>query len=68
MFAGRSWRPSRRAARPNPILYMVNSFRFGFRGVSDIGLGTAIMVILFFIVILFAFCMTLLKRGTGIRH
>ncbi len=52
----------------NPILYMVNSFRFGFRGVSDIGLGTAIMVILFFIVILFAFCMTLLKRGTGIRH
>ena len=52
----------------NPILYMVNSFRFGFRGVSDIGMGTAIMVILFFIVILFAFCMILLKRGTGIRH
>jgi len=52
----------------NPILYMVNSFRFGFRGVSDIGLGTAIMVILFFIVILFVFCMTLLERGTGIRH
>jgi len=52
----------------NPILYMVNSFRFGFRGVSDIGMGTAIMVILFFIVILFVFCMTLLKRGTGIRH
>jgi ABC-2 type transport system permease protein len=52
----------------NPILYMVNSFRFGFRGVSDIGMGTAIMVILFFIVILFAFCMILLERGTGIRH
>ena len=52
----------------NPIFYMVNSFRFGFRGVSDIGMGTAIMVILFFIVILFVFCMTLLERGTGIRH
>ena len=52
----------------NPILYMVNSFRFGFRGVSDIGLGTAIMVILFFIVILFAFWLILLERGTGIRH
>jgi len=52
----------------NPIFYMVNSFRFGFRGVSDIGMGTAIMVILFFIVILFAFCMILLERGTGIRH
>ena len=52
----------------NPILYMVNSFRFGFRGVSDIELATAITVILLFIVILFAFCMTLLERGTGIRH
>jgi len=52
----------------NPILYMVNSFRFGFRGVSDIELGTAITVILLFIVILFAFCMILLERGTGVRH
>ena len=52
----------------NPILYMVNSFRLGFRGVSDIELGTAIGVILVFILILFAICMTLLDRGTGIRH
>jgi ABC-2 type transport system permease protein len=52
----------------NPILYMVNSFRFGFRGVSDIELDTAITVILLFIVILFAFCMALLERGTGVRH
>ena len=52
----------------NPILYMVNSFRYGFRGVSDIQLGTAIIVILVFIAILFLFCMALLERGTGIRH
>ena len=52
----------------NPILYMVNSFRQGFRGVSDIELTTAIGVILVFILILFAVCMTLLDRGTGIRH
>ncbi len=52
----------------NPILYMVNSFRLGFRGVSDIELATAIGVILVFILILFAVCMTLLDRGTGIRH
>ena len=52
----------------NPILYMVNSFRLGFRGVSDIELATAIGVILVFILILFAICMTLLDRGTGIRH
>ena len=52
----------------NPILYMVNSFRLGFRGVSDIELATAIGVILVFILILFAICMTLLDGGTGIRH
>jgi ABC-2 type transport system permease protein len=52
----------------NPILYMVNSFRYGFRGISDIDLSTAIAVILFFIVVLFATCLTLLARGTGIRQ
>lgn len=52
----------------NPILYMVNSFRYGFRGISDIELSTAIAVILFFILVLFSICMTLLNRGTGIRQ
>jgi len=52
----------------NPILYMVNSFRFGFRGISDIEISTAIAVILVFILVLFSICMILLERGTGIRH
>lgn len=52
----------------NPILYMVNSFRFGFRGVSDIGLATALLVILFFITLLFVISLGLLKRGIGIRQ
>jgi len=52
----------------NPILYMVNSFRFGFRGVSDIGLTTALLVILFFITLLFVISLGLLKRGIGIRQ
>ena len=52
----------------NPILYMVNSFRYGFRGSSDIELSTAIIVILFFIAVLFTICLTLLSRGTGIRQ
>ncbi|MDH3857899.1 MAG: ABC transporter permease, partial [Gammaproteobacteria bacterium] len=52
----------------NPILYMVNSFRYGFRGSSDIDLLTAIIVILFFIAVLFTVCLTLLSRGTGIRQ
>jgi ABC-2 type transport system permease protein len=52
----------------NPILYMVNSFRYGFRGSSDIDLLTAILVILFFIALLFTASMILLNRGTGIRQ
>ena len=56
------------ASLGNPILYMVNSFRYGFRGSSDINLVTALLVILFFIVLLFGVSLTLLSRGTGIRQ
>ena len=52
----------------NPILYMVNSFRYGFRGSSDIDLITALIVILVFNAALFIFCLALLERGTGIRQ
>ncbi len=51
----------------NPILYMINSFRYGFLGVSDIDIGLALAVIVGFIVLLFAIAMNLLDRGVGIR-
>jgi ABC-2 type transport system permease protein len=51
----------------NPILYMVNAFRFGMLGRSDIPLATAYTIILAAVVLLFALAMTLLKRGVGIR-
>jgi len=51
----------------NPILYMVNSFRYGFLGISDIDLSLALGVIIFFIIILFSISMMLLNRGVGIR-
>jgi ABC-2 type transport system permease protein len=57
-----------KASLINPILYMVNSFRFGFRGSSDIELSTALFVILAFNIVLFSVCLTLLRRGTGIRQ
>jgi len=52
----------------NPILYMVDSFRFGFRGASDLTLSTAIMVIVCFILVLFTATLVLLNRGTGVRQ
>ena len=51
----------------NPILYMVNAFRYGILGVSDIGLETAFTVIVLFTVALFWFSLYLLQRGVGIR-
>jgi len=51
----------------NPILYMVNGFRYGMLGVSDVSLIQTYGVILIAGAILFAWCMTLLHRGTGLR-
>ena len=51
----------------NPILYMVNGFRLGMLGVSDVGLGTVYGVIGAAGLLLFGWCMILLQRGTGLR-
>ncbi|MCM2132029.1 ABC transporter permease [Larsenimonas rhizosphaerae] len=51
----------------NPILYMVNTFRYGILGVSDISAGGAMVAIVAFIVVLYALALWLLKRGQGIR-
>jgi len=51
----------------NPILYMVNAFRYGFLGVSDIPLTTAFAIILAFIAALYTYSLYLLKKGIGIR-
>jgi len=52
----------------NPILYMVNAFRYGILGVSDISIGYAYMIVGFFVIALFALNLTLLNRGVGIRE
>ena len=51
----------------NPILYMVNVFRYGFLGVSDIPVGWALTAIFAFIIVLFVVALTMLERGKGIR-
>ena len=51
----------------NPILYMVNAFRYGILGVSDIGLGQAFLVIGSLVVVLTAWSLYLLERGVGLR-
>jgi len=51
----------------NPILYMVNAFRYGILGASDISIGQAYLIICLFIAALGTFSLFLLKRGVGLR-
>ncbi|MEZ5524222.1 MAG: ABC transporter permease [Pseudomonadales bacterium] len=51
----------------NPILYMVNSFRYGILGVSDINVGFAFTMILLFAVGMFVYALYLLKNSKGLR-
>ncbi|HMB59624.1 MAG TPA: ABC transporter permease [Xanthomonadales bacterium] len=51
----------------NPILYMVNGFRYGVLGVSDVGLVQTYSVIVISGAILFAWCLWLLHKGVGLR-
>lgn len=55
-------------SKANPILYMVNAFRYGILGTSDIGIGQAYSILTVFIVVLFTACMSLMRRGVGIRE
>ena len=56
------------ASMGNPILYMINAFRYGFLGVSDMDLLFSYLVIGGFITVLFAVNLYLLKHGHGIRQ
>ncbi len=51
----------------NPILYMINAFRYGFLGVSDIPIGISYLIILVFITVLFFVNLRLLNSGYGLR-
>ena len=51
----------------NPILYMVNGFRYGFLGMSDVNVGLAYAIMLGAAAVLFALAVVLLNRGVGIR-
>ena len=51
----------------NPVFYMINAFRYGFLGISDVPVGWSFVVILGFITIGYTLVSILLKKGVGIR-
>jgi ABC-2 type transport system permease protein len=52
----------------NPVLYMVNTFRYGLLGVSDIDVRIALAIILGFILLLTLYSLKLLAKGVGIKE
>ena len=59
--------PWRTISHFNPILYMVNAFRYGMLGVSDIGIGKAYALIIAFAAGLYGLAWYLMHRGIGLR-
>jgi ABC-2 type transport system permease protein len=51
----------------NPVLYMVNAFRFGVLGVSDIPVWVALIMVVACVTTLFVAAVRLLHRGVGVR-
>ncbi|MDG6347276.1 ABC transporter permease [Luteimonas sp. 8-5] len=55
------------ATHANPIFYMVNAFRYGLLGVSDVPLWVAYALMLAFVLALTVLSLWLLRRGVGLR-
>jgi ABC-2 type transport system permease protein len=59
--------PWRELSKVNPILYMVNAFRYGILGIGDVPVWIAYVVMLGFVIGLGAFALWLLQKGVGLR-
>ena len=59
---------ARAVSQANPILYMVNSFRYGFLGVSDVDVRLAFTIMVLFAVTMFGVAVGLMHKGVGIRE
>jgi ABC-2 type transport system permease protein len=59
--------PWRSISHANPILYMVNAFRYGMLGASDIGIGKAYALICALTAALYGLAWYLMHRGVGLR-
>lgn len=51
----------------NPIVYIVNAFRYGFLGVSDVSITSSFLVLIFFIISLYSAAWYLIKKGIGLK-
>ena len=52
----------------NPFFYMIDGFRYGFFGQSDVSPWTSLAIVSVFFAVLTAMAINLLKRGYKLRH
>ena len=52
----------------NPILYMVNGFRYGFLGYSDIPTYIGLLILIVLMIGLFLVNLVLIRKGIGLRN
>lgn len=51
----------------NPILYMINAFRYGMLGVSDVSVGISVSFLLMANVVAYYFAWQMLEKGIGLK-
>lgn len=51
----------------NPILYMVNTFRYGFLGISDVSVTFSLVTLAALAIVLFLTVLYLMNRGIGLK-
>ncbi|WP_270994863.1 ABC transporter permease [Listeria seeligeri] len=54
-------------SKVNPIVYMISGFRYGFLGVTDVPIMVSMLILMLFIVVLYAICWYLISKGRGLR-
>lgn len=55
------------ASKFNPILYMIDGFRYGFHGFADVSVWTSVGLLIVFTVVLLSVALYLMKKGIGLR-
>lgn len=57
----------RAVSHVNPMFYMVDAFRYGILGISDVNIIYALVILIIFVIGLFSFALLLLHKGKGLR-
>ncbi len=52
----------------NPILYLINAFRYGFLGISDVSIGLSFTILIGLTVVLLVTAVVLFKKGLGFKN